>query len=81
MIFELMEAIDVLVTALAVWIVAGVAMLMAVVAGGVWGARAAWRGLAGVRRRADGPEAAQGVHGTPGAPEAPQKESGYQEAA
>lgn len=80
MIFELMEAIDVLATAIAVWIAAAVAMLMAVVGVAVWGVRALWRGLTGARRRADGPEAAQDVHGTPGAPEVPQKESSYQEA-
>lgn len=60
MIFELMEAIDVMVEALAAWIAATVAVLMAVAAAGVWGTRAVWRGVTGAWRRKQGPEMQSG---------------------
>lgn len=78
---ELMEALDVLATAVAVWIVAFVAAVTAAGWVAAWALRTAWRRLTGSRSAEHAPEAELCPQCAHEAPQAPYSESGYQEAA
>lgn len=81
MIVDMLEAFDLLVNALAVWIGIGAVLATPALLATVWAACALWRRLTGARRPAGGPEAGMCHRCARNAPQGPYSESSYQEAA